>query len=74
MPVALRAGTSKTADHTLDLGPYGGVRGGEVVAEGTLEEVAAVPGSYTGRYLAPMLTRAPAQAAASGRKAKEPAE
>ncbi len=64
----------KTADHILDLGPDGGVRGGEVVAEGTPEEVAAVPGSYTGRYLAPMLTRAPAQAGASGRKAKEPAE
>ncbi len=47
----------KTADHILDLGPGGGVRGREVVAEGTPEEVAAVEGSYTGRYLKPMLER-----------------
>ncbi len=47
----------KTADHILDLGPGGGVRGGEVVAEGTPEEVAAVAGSYTGQYLKPMLER-----------------
>lgn len=47
----------KTADHVLDLGPGGGVRGGEVVAQGTPEEVAAVEGSYTGRYLKPMLER-----------------
>ncbi len=50
----------KTADWILDLGPDGGVRGGEVVAEGTPEEVAAVPASYTGRYLAPLLARAQA--------------
>ncbi|USA40930.1 excinuclease ABC subunit UvrA [Pelagerythrobacter marinus] len=48
----------KTADHVLDLGPGGGVRGGEVVAEGTPEEVAAVEGSFTGQYLRPMLDRA----------------
>ena len=42
----------------LDLGPGGGVRGGEVVAQGTPEEVAAVPESYTGHYLQPMLNRA----------------
>ncbi|WP_379546288.1 excinuclease ABC subunit UvrA [Qipengyuania sp. DSG2-2] len=47
----------KTADHILDLGPDGGVRGGEVVAEGTPEEVAAVSESYTGQYLKPMLER-----------------
>ena len=47
----------KTADHVLDLGPGGGVRGGEIVAEGTPEEVAAVEGSYTGQYLKPMLER-----------------
>ena len=47
----------KTADHVLDLGPGGGVRGGEVVAQGTPEEVAAVKGSYTGQYLKPMLER-----------------
>ena len=48
----------KTADHVLDLGPGGGVRGGEVVAQGTPEEVAAVDASYTGHYLRPMLDRA----------------
>ena len=41
----------KTADHIIDLGPEGGDGGGYVVAAGTPEEVAAVEGSYTGRYL-----------------------
>ena len=48
----------KTADHVLDLGPGGGVRGGEVVAQGTPEHVATVEGSYTGHYLKPLLDRA----------------
>ena len=48
----------KTADWILDLGPDGGVRGGEVVAEGTPEEVAEVRKSHTGQYLQPMLQRA----------------
>ncbi len=42
----------KTADRLIDLGPEGGEEGGEVVATGTPEEVAAVEGSYTGRFLA----------------------
>ena len=41
----------KTADHIIDLGPEGGDMGGYVVAQGTPEEVAKVPGSYTGQYL-----------------------
>ncbi|HUC07189.1 MAG TPA: excinuclease ABC subunit UvrA, partial [Solirubrobacterales bacterium] len=41
----------KTADHLIDLGPEGGEGGGEVVATGTPEEVAAVAGSYTGSFL-----------------------
>ena len=41
----------KTADHIIDLGPEGGDGGGYVVASGTPEQVAAVEGSYTGRYL-----------------------
>ena len=41
----------KTADHIIDLGPEGGDQGGYVVAQGTPEQVAAVPGSYTGQYL-----------------------
>ena len=47
----------KTADWIIDLGPDGGVRGGEVVAEGTPEDVAKVSRSYTGQYLKPMLKR-----------------
>ena len=45
----------KRADHIIDLGPEGGFRGGEVVAEGTPEEVAQVKESYTGRYLRKLL-------------------
>jgi excinuclease ABC subunit A len=45
----------KTADRLIDLGPEGGEEGGEVVATGTPEEVAAVEGSYTGRFLAGLL-------------------
>ena len=45
----------KTADWVLDLGPEGGVRGGEVVAAGTPEQVAKEPRSFTGGYLAAML-------------------
>ena len=47
----------KTADHILDLGPDGGVRGGEIVAQGTPEEVAHEPSSFTGQYLANMLDK-----------------
>ena len=47
----------KTADWLLDLGPEGGVRGGEIVAEGTPEAVAANPRSFTGHYLKPLLER-----------------
>ncbi|XFA72800.1 excinuclease ABC subunit UvrA [Thermosynechococcaceae cyanobacterium Okahandja] len=45
----------RCADWLIDLGPEGGDRGGEVVAVGTPEAVAAVPQSYTGQYLAPLL-------------------
>jgi excinuclease ABC subunit A len=47
----------KTADWIVDLGPEGGENGGRVVAEGTPEEVAATPSSYTGQVLAPVLRR-----------------
>ncbi|TSB05275.1 excinuclease ABC subunit UvrA [Sphingorhabdus contaminans] len=47
----------KTADWIIDLGPEGGVKGGEIVAEGTPEDVVKVPASYTGHYLKPMLGR-----------------
>ena len=42
----------KTADWVIDLGPDGGDRGGQLIAEGTPEQVAKVNGSHTGRYLA----------------------
>ena len=45
----------KCADHIIDLGPEGGDKGGELVAEGTPEEVALNPISYTGQYLKRML-------------------
>ncbi|WP_077613956.1 excinuclease ABC subunit UvrA [Caenibacillus caldisaponilyticus] len=47
----------KTADYIIDLGPEGGVRGGEVVACGTPEEIAEVEASYTGQYLKRILER-----------------
>ncbi|MFB4210414.1 excinuclease ABC subunit UvrA [Shouchella sp. JSM 1781072] len=47
----------KTVDHIIDLGPEGGTGGGQLVAQGTPEEVAEVEGSYTGRYLKPILER-----------------
>ncbi len=45
----------KTADWIIDLGPEGGVRGGEIVAEGTPEQVVKVERSFTGQYLAGLL-------------------
>ena len=45
----------KSADWVIDLGPEGGAGGGTIVAEGTPEQVAKVPESYTGRFLAPLL-------------------
>ncbi len=53
----------KQADHLVDLGPEGGEAGGEIVAVGTPEEVAAVDDSYTGQFLRPLLERAAAVAA-----------
>ena len=41
----------KSADYIIDLGPEGGDEGGEVIATGTPEEIAAVPHSYTGQFL-----------------------
>jgi excinuclease ABC subunit A len=47
----------KSADHVIDLGPEGGEAGGEIVAEGTPEVVAQIPGSYTGKFLAEVLPK-----------------
>ena len=67
----------KTADWIIDLGPEGGVRGGEIVAEGTPEQVAANARSFTGAYLKPMLAKASVQVApvkARNARAREAAE
>ena len=45
----------KTADWIVDLGPEGGEEGGHIVAAGTPEQVAKIPESHTGRYLADVL-------------------
>jgi excinuclease ABC subunit A len=63
----------KTADRLIDLGPEGGEEGGEVVATGTPEEVAAVEASHTGSFLAELLEpAAPAKRKRAARKRREP--
>jgi excinuclease ABC subunit A len=63
----------KTADWLIDMGPEGGSRGGLVIAEGTPEDVAADPASYTGQYLAPLLEGRAAQAPKKVPAKKRPA-
>ena len=41
----------KTADYLIDIGPNGGDKGGTVIAQGTPEQVAEIPVSYTGQYV-----------------------
>src|SRR5687768_17623651 len=52
----------KVADWIIDLGPEGGEAGGHIVAVGTPDQVAAIEGSYTGRYLKPVLAEGRAHA------------
>jgi excinuclease ABC subunit A len=47
----------KTADWVIDLGPEGGDRGGEIIATGTPEQLASIPGSHTGHFLAKLFER-----------------
>ncbi|MGB0682341.1 MAG: excinuclease ABC subunit UvrA [Magnetovibrionaceae bacterium] len=54
----------KTADWIIDLGPEGGSKGGQLVAAGRPEEVAAEPASYTGKYLTPYLQKSQAKQSA----------
>jgi excinuclease ABC subunit A len=54
----------KTADWLIDLGPEGGDGGGEIIGQGTPEDLALMPQSFTGRYLAPLLGVAQKRAAA----------
>ncbi|MEL7521999.1 MAG: excinuclease ABC subunit A, partial [Cyanobacteria bacterium J06553_1] len=49
----------RCCDWVIDLGPEGGDRGGQIIAQGTPEEVAAVEGSYTGKYLQEVLLQHP---------------
>jgi excinuclease ABC subunit A len=58
----------KTADWVIDLGPEGGHRGGMIIAQGTPEELAATPGSHTGRFLAKLLEAAPPAPRKAARK------
>jgi excinuclease ABC subunit A len=62
----------KTADHLIDLGPDGGEDGGEVIATGTPEQVAAVEASHTGRFLAELVEPAKPAKAKRTRKRREP--
>jgi excinuclease ABC subunit A len=62
----------KTADWLVDMGPEGGYRGGTVVATGTPEQVAEVPQSHTGRFLAEIFERAGHSTAASSADSKPP--
>jgi excinuclease ABC subunit A len=64
------------ADYIIDLGPEGGDRGGELIATGTPEQVAACAGSYTGVYIKQMLDRhkkrpAPKGCRSSGRSGRK---
>jgi len=61
----------KTADWVIDLGPEGGTGGGTLVAAGTPEDVALVPGSHTGHYLRTVLPAAPTGAATAKRATAE---
>jgi len=58
----------KTCDWIIDLGPEGGNRGGEIVTEGTPEDVARHPASHTGKYLRPLLAVTGTQNAKKGKK------
>ena len=46
----------KTADYIVDMGPDGGVNGGNIIAEGKPEDICNIEGSYTGEYLKSMLS------------------
>jgi excinuclease ABC subunit A len=46
----------KTADWIIDMGPEGGKHGGQIVAQGPPEQIAAAPASHTGRYLKKILS------------------
>ncbi|MEM8505826.1 MAG: hypothetical protein AAF716_22070, partial [Cyanobacteria bacterium P01_D01_bin.1] len=49
----------RCCDWVIDLGPEGGDRGGQIIAQGTPEDIAATEGSYTGKYLKEVLAQHP---------------
>ncbi len=61
----------KTADHIIDLGPEGGAGGGEIVAEGTPEQVARTKGSYTGQFLKEILEGNRGKSVAAAAKSRQ---
>jgi excinuclease ABC subunit A len=61
----------KAADWVVDLGPLGGDRGGQVVATGTPEQLAAIPESFTGQYLRPILEAAGSRVAAAPKRRRK---
>ncbi|MEL6724102.1 MAG: excinuclease ABC subunit UvrA [Pseudomonadota bacterium] len=63
----------KTADHIIDLGPEGGDGGGEIVAEGTPEDVAKVKASWTGKFLAETFKRQDERRASANKTTRKPA-
>ena len=59
----------KSSDWVIDMGPEGGSGGGRIIAQGTPEQVAAVEDSFTGQFLAGLVTPAKARRGAGRRKA-----
>ena len=47
----------KTADYIVDMGPEGGVKGGNIIAEGKPEDIIKIKGSYTGQFLKPTASK-----------------
>jgi excinuclease ABC subunit A len=64
----------KVSDYLIDLGPEGGDEGGSLIAVGTPERIAAVPESYTGNFLKPLLGAKPATKPATTRRRKAMAQ
>ena len=60
----------KVSDYLVDLGPEGGDEGGKIIGTGTPERIASLPGSYTGRFLAPLLEKKAAVRAAPRARVK----
>ena len=64
----------KVSDYLIDLGPEGGDEGGRLIAVGTPEQIAAVPESYTGNFLKPLLGAKAAAKPATTRRRKAMAQ